>query len=374
MTEPVVPADPAEISGTQNPDIDVVIAVHTTTRPLSRAIASCLNGSQGLRIRITVVCHNISAEEINRSADTQHDNILRYLELHDGKNSPAGPKNAGLNSTTAPFVCVLDSDDFLEPGALANWYQLLNEKNADAVIAPVRHESGPIIKTPRVRLGRTENLDPVKDRLPYATAVRGLWRTNLGRFGEFRYVEGLRTAEDLAPGLQLYFSGGRFLFPAKGPAYVLGNESDDRVTSDLLPLAEEFLAIFRLPDEWLKELSPAARKGIAVKLARTSLVSALKRRGSGADWGIDERSAVQQLVEFLTELAPEFRKPLSAAEDNLILGSLVAAREPDTFLSAIQAFENANVILRTLGKHPLGNLDPDSAFRQIIRAALDRRQ
>lgn len=374
MIDPLALASSADMSEAQNPDIDVVIAVHTTTRPLSRAIASCLSGSQGPRIRITVVCHNISSKEISSSIDIQYVNSVRYLELSDGKNSPAGPKNAGLISTTAPFVCVLDSDDFLETGALGHWYQLVNEKNADAVIAPVRHESGSIIKTPRVRLGRVENLDPVKDRLAYATAMRGLWRTNLGPLREFRYVEGLRTAEDLAPSLELYFSGGRFLFPAKGPAYVLGNESDDRVTHDLLPLPQEFSAIFRLPEKWLQELSPAARKGIAVKLARTSLISAIKRRGSTSNWGVDDRAAVQQLVEFLTELAPNFRKPLSTAENELIVGSSLAVTEPDTFLSAVRAYEDAGLIVRTLCRGALANVDPDSTFRQIIRATFDRRK
>lgn len=107
---------PNERPNAKIPDIDVVIAIHSTSRPLQRAVESCSVDRSGPIVRVTVVCHNISALEILQTYKPIDQVIIRFLELHDGRNSPAGPKNAGLDAATAPYICMLDSDDYLEPG------------------------------------------------------------------------------------------------------------------------------------------------------------------------------------------------------------------------------------------------------------------
>ena len=60
-----------DVTGAAVPAVDVVIAVHSSTRPVARALASVaaagleLNGPDG--VRATVVCHNISRDEISRN-------------------------------------------------------------------------------------------------------------------------------------------------------------------------------------------------------------------------------------------------------------------------------------------------------------------
>lgn len=319
------------------------------------------------------MCHNISIQKIEQSVGTGTGVELRFLHLGDGVDSPAGPKNAGLEAATAAYVCMLDSDDYLEPGALGRWYQQITAEQADAVIAPVRHESGSVVKTPRVRPFRVRDLDPVKDRLAYATAMRGLWKPGIGGVGGIRYVPGLRTGEDLATGLQVYFSGANFLFPKHGPAYVLGNSAEDRVTGQLRPLAEEFKAIATLPEAWLRDLSAPQRRSIASKIGRTSLIGAIRRRGPGHDWGSAELAAIQDVAGILEAMAPAYRRALTAADSKLLQSALTASSGDGLFQLAIKKHQDANLLSKVFTRNLHDNLDPESQLRQFLRAMLDRR-
>lgn len=354
-------------------DIDVVIAVHTTTRPLRRAIQSCQVHGPNPTVRVTVVCHNIAASDIARGVGPVEGVNVRYLQFDDGTSSPAGPKNMGLDSATARYVCVLDSDDYLEVGALSAWHQRIVGENADGVIAPVRHEAGPMIKTPRARPGRESKLDPVKDGLAYATALRGLWKAGSDGAANFRYGLGLRTGEDLAPGLEVYFSGANLLYPRTGPAYVLGDGADDRVTGDLLPLAEEFRAILSLPHPWLDNLPYRQRLSIAAKIARTGVVSAILRRGEGHDWSAEELAAVQDAAIFLDAMAPGYSRVLTASDGKLLESCLRATSSRDAFHLAVRAHEQTSLPSKVFASNFWGNFCRDSQLRQIIRATMDRR-
>ncbi|WP_197522677.1 glycosyltransferase family 2 protein, partial [Occultella aeris] len=116
------------------PGVDVVIAVHNTERPIARAVRSVLeHNAEGARV--TVVCHNISAEEIRPLLDARHRDQVRFLEHRDEFRSASGPFNAGMDAATAPYVCIMGSDDTLMPGALSSWFWRAERSGADAVMA-----------------------------------------------------------------------------------------------------------------------------------------------------------------------------------------------------------------------------------------------
>lgn len=355
------------------PDIDVVIAVHTTTRPLLRAINSCAQ-HDGLKVRVSVVCHNVSAADVKGALGGHVGDTVRFLELFDGIPSPAGPKNLGLEAATAPLVSVLDSDDFLEPEALGEWHARMVRDNSDMVLAPVRHEGAGILKTPRSRPWKESKLDPVIDGLAYATALRGLWKKQLPGGAEFRYTSGLRVGEDLAGGLELYFSGAQLSYPRRGPAYVLGNQAEDRVTGSLLPLKEEFRAVLELPREWLDDLTGRARTSIAVKIARTTLVGALVRRGERHDWTSEEITAVTELAVFLVDMAPGFDRLLTVRDTNLIHALKQGPTSGPQLEKAIQAYHRAGMLSRIFTNGMTNNFSSDAHLRQMVRAGLDRRR
>ncbi|MEH0111013.1 glycosyltransferase family A protein [Tersicoccus sp. MR15.9] len=355
------------------PVVDVVIAVHDVDRPVARAIESCASTMVPGAVRVTVVCHDISARKVEEATGLSPSTGLRYLEYRDGVRSPAGPKNRGLDAVEATFTAVLDSDDYLEPGAVDHWYRVLTEQEADVVVAPVRHQNGGLLPTPWSRFGRRHRLDPVKDGLAYSTAPRGMWRTATARAAGFRYTEGLRTGEDLEPGLRLAFSGARTEFPARGPKYVLCDDAEVRVTHDVLPLAEEFLAPERLDPAWLASIGDPARRAIATKLTRTNLLGALRRRGTAWSWPDEDRDAVQSFARRLRELNPAVETSLPAADQRLFAAACAAADDRDTFLTALAARQSAGPVGRHLTANPLRSLGRESALRHGVRLVLDRR-
>lgn len=355
------------------PVIDVVIAVHSDQRPLARAVASCATGLGPGAVRVTVVCHDIDASRIQAASGLVASDALRFLEWRDAVRSPAGPKNRGLDAVDAEFTVMLDSDDYLEPGALDHWYTILTTRPADVVIAPVRHQSGALVLTPWARPGRRHDLDPVKDGLAYATAPRGMWRTSTAHDVGFRYTEGLRTGEDVEAGLRLYFSGARVEFPAAGPKYVLCDDADDRTTGDTQPLRQEFAAVERLDVAWLRSLPAPARASIATKLARLGLVGAMVRRGPDGDWTVEDLAAIAWFAHWLSDLSSGYRRALSNADRRLVDAAVTATTDRERVVSALTARRSVRPWDWYWNGELTGNLAREGALRQRVRAALDRR-
>lgn len=345
----------------------MVIAVHTAQRPLSRAVDSCRSPALSGRVNIVVVCHNVDIAAIRANVEPDSAADITYLQLDDGLSSPAGPKNLGLAHCSTPYVLVLDSDDYLEAGALEHWLDLLAHTGADGVIAPLKMQSGAIVRTPRSRPLRHHALDAVKDQLAYATAPRGVWSAQLLESIGFRYTPGLRTAEDLDPGLRLWFSGARLEFPSGGPHYVLGEDANDRVTADVLPVAQEFEAVGRLEDAWLARLRPAERQAIATKLVRIHLLGALIRRGSNWPWSGEDRAAVDSFLARMRALEPGYGAPLTGAE-KVLLRTLGDGKAGATaYQQALRAFENAGSSQKLLAPALAANFRRDSVLRHLLR-------
>lgn len=356
--------------------VTVVIAVHTAQRPISRAIDSCLSPQLSGQVKVVVVCHNIDIAAIKANVEPGIDADISYIQLDDGLASPAGPKNLGLAHCHTPYVLVLDSDDYLEPGALGQWLDLLAASKADGVIAPLKRQSRGVIRTPRSRLLVSHAVDPVKDQLAYATAPRGLWSMELLTSIGFHYTPGLRTAEDLDPGLRLWFSGAKLEFPWQGPHYVLGEDAVDRVTADVLPLLEEFRAVFGLDQAWLASLSAEQRRSIAAKLVRIHLLGALLRRGPEGEWPESDRKAVQQFAARATEISPTFSDSLTAAESMLVAQVSDPRADSSAFRKSVGEYAAAGYGAKLFNRSLLANFRQDSVVRHQLRmkvhAVLDR--
>lgn len=347
--------------------VTVVIAVHNAQRPLSRAVASCLTPALAGRVTVVVVCHNIEISAIRDNVGQGADAPITYLQLDDGLSSPAGPKNLGLSLCRTPYVMVLDSDDYLEAGALEHWLEVLAGSGSDGVIAPLKMQSGAIVRTPRSRLLRRRALDAVKDQLAYATAPRGVWSVGLLESLGFEYTPGLRTAEDLDPGLRLWFSGARLDFPSNGPHYVLGEDAGDRVTAEVMPLTQEFEAVAMLEDSWLAKLRPAQLQAIATKLVRIHLLGALTRRGPQWGWPEDDRAAVQAFLDRVRAISPDYAGPLTAAETALLAAVSAGGPGADAFQQALWTFEQESYRNKLLAPELAANLRRDSVLRHQLR-------
>jgi post-segregation antitoxin (ccd killing protein) len=339
------------------PEAEIVIAVHTADRPVRRAVDSVLAAAPG-RVGATVVCHNMDPNLVCGQLAGLPETV-RVLELADGILSPAGPFNHGLDQARARFVGIMGSDDTLEPGSVSAWLDAAHATGAVAVVAPLRYRGGARILTPRARVFRGPLVDPLRDRLAYRTAPLGLIRREaVGRLG-LRLTEGLRTGEDLEFGLRLWFSGERIAYPAHAPAYLVGQDADERVTAAVLPLRAQFQDVEALVSGDLFQSLPAARReAIAVKLLRGHVISAALRRGAGFAWGAEDREAMSAVVRSLTAAAPGAPRLLGAPDERLLLALRDAASAAD-LASEIRRREAAGALRRTFTRRW-----PDNARRE----------
>jgi glycosyltransferase involved in cell wall biosynthesis len=307
----------------QEPRVDMVIPVHNEKRPIGAAVRSLVDGGlaagRGGGLRITVVCHNISAATITPLVLERDRDFVRFLELHDGIASPAGPLNHGIAYATAPYVGVMGSDDTVESGALSDWLTLAERHGSDAVIAPERHADGRTIRTPVLRPGRHLDLHPIKDRLSYRTAPLGLIRRSEVARLSLRFTPGFPTGDDQEFTSKLWFGGGRIDYARGAGRYVVGAEAADRVTFTRRPVGTELeFATALVHGEWFRGRSDAERQSIVVKLVRVHVFSLVQTRFDSGGWSEGDRVELARILSTLLEHAPRALAPLSLADHRLV--------------------------------------------------------
>lgn len=287
-----------------SPLVDVIIAVHSATRPIARAVASVLEHTQAA-VRVTVIAHNIDKNTIiGNLGGWVADPRVRVLHLVDEIPSPAGPMNHGLDNATAPFVALLGSDDEFAPGAIDSWLRLQQETSADIVLARIQLVDGQTDPYPPVRWGkRTRDLDPYRDRLAYRSAPLGLVST--AKFGQLRFTCGLLSGEDLPYTLELFFSGAKIVYALNEPPYVGHDDVTDRVTFIPRPVEQDFAYLKHvLHANWFMQLAEKTRVTIIAKLLRLHVYGAITARCTDPQLFNESRAQLQQVVTQLLKTAP----------------------------------------------------------------------
>ncbi|WP_010204844.1 glycosyltransferase family A protein [Salinibacterium sp. PAMC 21357] len=298
-------------------EADIIVAVHSQTRPISRAVGSVLDHTQA-NIRVTVVAHNIDPEIIRTNlGHLASDPRLRLLALTDGIPSPAGPLNYGLDEAEAPFVAIMGSDDAFEPGAIDSWLSVQRSTGASTVIARIFHTGRGNDSYPPVRRRRSRNLDGAKDRLAYRSAPLGL--ISREKFGHLRFTAGLPSGEDLAYTTYLWFHGEAIAFDRAGPAYVGFSDAVDRVTSEPRAVADDFRFLDEiLPTDWFLALSKRQRRAICIKILRVHMFDSILSRTATMPWTDAERAALSAVIERITDAAPGVLSLLSMVDREVL--------------------------------------------------------
>ncbi|MEE6296771.1 glycosyltransferase family 2 protein [Georgenia wangjunii] len=298
--------------------VDVVIAVHTPRRPIGRAVASVLDGNAA-QARLTVVCHNLTAAEIVAVVAPEHRDRVRFLEHVDGIPSPSGPFNAGMDAADGEFVSIMGSDDVLDPGAVDSWLRLARRTGAETVVSRlVLGTRRRPVPTPPVRPWRRGLAHPVKDRLSYRSAPLGLVSTAARERLGARLVEEIVVGDDVPYVTRLWFET-RVAVDRRGPAYVIGEDAEDRVTLAPRPIAVELAFLRHLCAEpWFRGYTLEERRSACVKATRIHLFGAVHNRTDPAFWTAEERTALAQVATDLLAAAPGFERVLSLADRDLL--------------------------------------------------------
>lgn len=351
--------------------VDLVIAVHDVARPIARAVRSVLD-QNGEGVRLTVVCHEISAGAVAGELDRAHRDRVRLLEHRDGRRSPAGPFNLGLEAATADYVGVMGSDDELAPGAVASWFWLAEKHRADAVIARLEHADGRVVPTPPTRPFRRGLLDPVRDRLSYRSAPLGLVsRAAISRLG-LRMDPEVPVGEDVGFVIRLWF-GGRVVYDRTGPAYRIGADATERVTLVTRPIAEELAFVARLLRQpWFRALGLEERRAVCVKLIRIHLFGAVLNRADPAWWDDAEREALAAAGRGMLAAAPGVEAVLSLADRALLDRVLDGGGDAASLLALARARRRHGTPRTLVTREVWHMLDREGPLRMMAASALVR--
>jgi hypothetical protein len=353
------------------PDVDLVIALHDPRRPVVRAARSAI-AAGGDAVRVTVVCHELAAEEVAALLPDDVADRVRLLEVRDGLGSPSGPFNAGLDAATGRYVAIMGSDDLLEPGALQAWAHHGDTTGADVVLAPMRHQSGEAIPTPRARPGRSRRLDPVRDRLAYRTAPLGLLRRDVIDRHALRLTPGMRSGGDVAFTVRLWSLPVRVDLDSRAPRYVVGADAVTRVTTAVRPVAQELQAWDHLlREEWFAELDEPWRRAVAVKALRIHILGAARRRATPESWQPGEARWLADLTRRWVAGGRDVLAPHPRADRDLIDAILGASRE-DELAAASARRSRADRWGQVLTRGALENLDRESVLRYYLGLRLRR--
>ncbi|WP_348788903.1 glycosyltransferase family A protein [Leifsonia sp. NPDC080035] len=351
------------------PTVDVLVPVHSVHRPVARLARSVLQTS--VPIRLVVVAHNVDPSQIEAAlGEHRADPRVSVLAFEDGIPSPAGPLRHALERLESPFFMKIDSDDYLADGAIESWTRTQRAHDADIVIPTMRMVGTPRnFPTPPRRPFRTR-LDPARDRLAYRTSTMGLIRSELAE--KAIPTPGLGTAEDLIPGLRLWFSGGRIVAADARHPYMVAPDALDRVTEVAWPMEQELGFAAALPGEsFWAGLDDAARIGIAAKLFRVQLVAALGREARSRLTAEDIRVA-RDAVRVFEELAPGFARVLSR-DDARLLAELVSADADPVALADLARRSRAHLSVGGLLTPRLGDvLRRDAPLRYLGASVLAR--
>ncbi len=362
------------------PRLELVIAVHTLERPVERAVRSAFEsaGDRANDVRVTVVCHGIDPGLIAGRLSSELRAHVRLLHVVDGVPSPAGPLNAGVAAASAAYVAVMGSDDFFEPDALLAYLDRVDRDRPDVLLIPLRLQGGEVLRNPLPRLWRRRRLDPVRDRLLYRSAPLALIRRELLQSIPGPFLERTPTGEDLELGVRLWTGGARIDLGADLPAYVIGDDAGDRVSTAPRPLSVVLAPIALLLERhWVAALPEPVRRSLGIKLLRIHVLGALRACRAVDPASEPDARMLVSLARACAALSPGVLAPFARAERR-VLEALIAHPEHEAASSLERALvelaraEGAGWRDRTLPVSLARCLDRESTLTRFLLYRLDR--
>lgn len=335
--------------------IQIVIGVHDERRPVRRAIESVISDEFADAI---VVAHGIDPGLLDVPLDNPR---VTLLECRSGRGKPGVAYNYGVERSSAPFVGHLGSDDWYNPGALTAMLEAAYRHEADFVLAPLgkaKSERGlrPITL-------RSQNLSGERDRLFYRTAPLGIGRREVMNNPRYKMTESVTSGMDLQASVAMWTDGLRISYKSMDPAYVVGSDAAERVSSRRRSL-EEITEAPRLllEQRWVWELPKQQRYGLAVKLLRSNMIDYAAMYSAHQAWRHGDEVLLRCLVDDIMQLSGVAIRALSANESRII--DEIRSGNPESIQRALARRRSSPLRERALPRNPLDALRHDSLLRR----------
>lgn len=331
----------------------VIVPTNDAIRPLRRAVESVLTDP---RAGAVIVAHNISSDRLDIPIDPR----VQVVELEGAYGMPGAAFDRGIEVATAPWVGIMGSDDWFEPGATQAMVFRAEQDEADGVLAPLAYQRGARGFLPRTTANR--DLKAVEDRMFYRTAPLGLYRRKIMQSPEFAFGDTYPVGSDIRIGSRLWTSDFSISYYPHDPAYVVGSDASVRTTTTRRPLAVQGRAWLDLWDEpWVESLDDRTRRALAVKMLRVHVHGEVLKRPRMDDWEHKDFEWLSAYVKRLEHEVPGaigiLRLPTARTLNALLNGDLEGT------VVACEAEDSAKRLYKLLPQAPWALLAREAPIR-----------
>jgi succinoglycan biosynthesis protein ExoU len=293
---PAATASPAE-------GVTIIIAAWRASATIGRAVASALAQPEALEVVVVDDASGDGGATISAALAADDGTMrLKVIPL-DSNGGPSRARNVAIAASKAPWICVLDSDDWMESGRLAALIPL-TQQGYDMIADDLVQTTGELARgAPMWFRDRPEAQDVdfetfVRNDIP----MKGHDRREMGFFKplmrrefldrhEIRYVENMRLGEDYDLYARILARGARMrLTPWCGYVSLIREDSlsGRHSRADLAAYLASDDRLLRMPIFQTSEIRAiqAHRLSTLEKLAWIDFMAALKSRRVFAAAGI----------------------------------------------------------------------------------------
>jgi succinoglycan biosynthesis protein ExoU len=280
------------------PSIAVIVPAHDASATVARAVRSALAQPEAAEV---VVVDDASRDDTAGAARAADDGSGRLKIITEPRNiGPAAARNRALRESKAPWIAILDADDFFLPGRLGNLLAFAGDQKLTADLVaddagrvaegatdgPRQSLLGETLKAPR----RIDFEAFVSSNVTDARRPRGelgflkpLLRREFLEARNIAYREEMRLGEDYELYARALALGARlFLVPGQGYVSVVraNSLSGRHSIADLLHLRDCDLALGRIPGLGARDKAALRRHYLSVdcRLQWRLLIEAVKAR------------------------------------------------------------------------------------------------
>lgn len=338
----------------------IVVPVHSTSRPVRRAVESVLNEPE---FGVVLVAHGVDPHDLDLPSDSR----IHVVEVKEACGRPGFAFNRGFEVATAEWVGVLGSDDWYQPGALSRMLSRALRDDADGVLAPQRRE-GEQQNTGIPATVRRKNLEPTRDRLFWRSSPLGIFKRGLLGVGEFGFDEQVGAGVDQLNGALLWAGGHRISYYPDDPPYIVGGSPGDHASEldgRLANHASGWEVLWH--DSRIQSLSLPTRRALANRMLTVNVFSVVLPRASSGTLDQADLEWVSRLLQTMSEVAPGMERSLSIGHCRIFRALVKAdARQLD------EALSRATFVQNRLPCHPSALFSPSFWLRATAAARMSR--
>lgn len=194
-----------------SPVVSVIIPVYNVGELLSRAIESLLGQTFGNWEAICVDDGSSDASGQILDEFAQRDSRIKVIHQQNGGVSSA--RNCGLEHAVAPYVTMLDADDFLQPETLEKLCDIMQNHDCDLVCCTMQKiyaDGRREIEIPRFESGLHEAAPADVYRFAMRSPCCKLYKRAIIEAGRIRFPLGIPVCEDDVFVVSYWFHVRRF--------------------------------------------------------------------------------------------------------------------------------------------------------------------